>query len=88
MLLLTLAFFLSGVLAAGKGKWGSTINFPIVPVAGAVNPGTGQLVVWSAYSARTFGTNVQNVTQTAVWNPADGSVQQFAVDCKSNTNPS
>ncbi|KAM6513160.1 hypothetical protein FALCPG4_015625 [Fusarium falciforme] len=32
----------------GLGRWGPTLDFPVVPVAGAVEPTSGQVVVWSA----------------------------------------
>lgn len=69
----------SSTLAAGPGKWSRTIQFPLVPVAGAVEPASGQLIVWSAYRDDTFAVNAANLTQTAVYNPADGSVKEFEV---------
>jgi galactose oxidase len=66
-------------LAANLGQWSRTITFPLVPVAGAVEPASGQLIVWSAYKNDTFAINVQNVTQTAVYNPSDGSIKEFPV---------
>jgi galactose oxidase len=67
-------------LAAGYGQWGQTINFPLVPVAGVVEPASGQLIVWSAYATNTYQAGKSGVTQTAVYNPADGSVKLFPVD--------
>lgn len=66
------------VAAANLGQWGPTLQFPIVPVAGFVEPYSGQLVVWSAYQDYAFSVG-QTVTQTAVYNPATGSVQEFPV---------
>ena len=74
-----LSQLLSTAYAANLGKWGGTIKFDLVPVAGAVEPASGQLIVWSAYKNNTFAINVENVTQTAVYNPADGSVKHFPV---------
>lgn len=66
-------------LAANLGQWGPTIQFPLVPVAGMIEPASGQLIVWSAYKVDTFQGGSGNYTQTAVYNPADGSVKEFQV---------
>lgn len=64
-------------LAANLGRWGPTIGFPLVPVAGVIEPSSGQLLVWSAYKNDRFLINAENVTQTAIYNPDDGSVKQL-----------
>lgn len=38
----------------GLGKWGPTIDFPIVPVAAAINPTNGRILTWSSYAPDTF----------------------------------
>lgn len=76
LLTLTVA---SVAFAAGSGQWSRTIQFPLVPVAGAVEPASGQLIVWSAYRTDNFAIGASNVTQTAVYNPRDGSVKLFPV---------
>lgn len=64
----------------GKGSWTAPIQFPIVPVAAAMNPGTNGLVAWSAYAADTFQGNPGGpVTQTAVMDIPSGNVQQYPV---------
>ena len=65
--------------AANLGQWGPTINFPLVPVAAALLHDTGELLVWSSYSTDTFSINTSNMTQTATYNPADGSVSERTV---------
>lgn len=71
---------LSGTaVAANLGKWGPTIQFPLVPVAAAVIPSTAELLVWSAYRNDSFQTGAQNVTQTAVWTPTNNVVKYFEV---------
>ncbi|WKT39909.1 Coagulation factor 5/8 C-terminal domain [Fusarium oxysporum f. sp. vasinfectum] len=35
---------------ASQGAWGPTINFPIIPVAGTVDPNTGRVLVWSSWA--------------------------------------
>ena len=66
-------------LAQNIGQWGDPITFPLVPVGAAMIPGTGKLLTWSAYAVDTFGAGVSNITQTAIYNPADGSVQEIPV---------
>lgn len=67
------------VLGQNIGQWSSPIQFPIVPVAAAVNPSTGELMTWSAYATDRFSINVQNITQTAIWNPNTNAVRQATV---------
>lgn len=57
----------------GKGKWGPTINFPLVPVAASVQPNTGKVVVWSAWSPSEFSQNLGQ-TVTALYDPATKKV--------------
>lgn len=49
------------------GLWGPTIDMPLVPAAAAVEPDTGNVLAWSAYSYNTFGQNAGQ-TQTSTWN--------------------
>ena len=54
----------------GIGKWGPTIDFPIVPVAVAVEPKTGKVLAWSSYSPNTFvGNQNGGYTFTSTWDP-------------------
>jgi galactose oxidase len=80
---LTIACILENAVAANLGSWGPTVQFPIVPVAVAIVPETGKLLTWSAYSAKTFEVGKSGITQTAIYDPATGTVTQVTV---SNTN--
>ncbi|KAI9805930.1 MAG: hypothetical protein M1825_000544 [Sarcosagium campestre] len=67
----------------GLGKWGPTINFPIVPVAAALEHDTGKVLTWSSYAADTFSGGPGGVTLTSTYDPASGIVSQRTV---TNTN--
>ncbi|KAJ6436414.1 galactose oxidase [Purpureocillium lavendulum] len=60
----------------GAGKWGLTVDFPIVPVAGAVDPLTGKVVVWSAYETDQFEGSPGGWTLTSTWDPTTGEVAE------------
>lgn len=60
--------------AANLGQWGPTIQFPLVPVAASVNPVSGKLLVWAAFSDDTFAIAKSGMTQTAEYDPATGTV--------------
>ncbi|UNI23759.1 Galactose oxidase [Purpureocillium takamizusanense] len=60
----------------GVGKWGLTIDFPIVPVAAIVDPLTGKVVVWSAYENDKFEGSPGGWTLTSTWDPKTGEVTQ------------
>ncbi|GKU07082.1 sialidase-1 [Fusarium langsethiae] len=55
----------------GVGKWGPTLDFPVIPVAGAVEPVSGKVVIWSAYRYDAFqGTTPRGgFTLTSIWDP-------------------
>lgn len=53
------------------GFWGPVISTPIVPVAGANLP-DGRILMWSAFSATTIGTDF-GYTETAIFDPSSGS---------------
>ncbi|KAK9246515.1 hypothetical protein V1506DRAFT_520806 [Lipomyces tetrasporus] len=63
---------------ARQGLWGLTINFPLVPVAASLQPNSGRVVVWSAYSARTFGGD-NGRTVTALYDPTAQRVTERVV---------
>lgn len=69
--------------AKGIGQWGPTIDFPVVPVAGAVEPTSGKVLVWSAYAYDQFGNSPGGYTLSAEWDPKTGVVSQRTV---SNTD--
>jgi galactose oxidase len=58
------------------GVWGAPIGFPLVPASAAQLP-DGRLLTWSAYQTHNFGGSGR--TQTAIFNPADGTVSQRTV---------
>ncbi|KAJ5099807.1 hypothetical protein N7532_006808 [Penicillium argentinense] len=64
------------------GSWGPTIDLPLVPVAGAVDPQSGEVVVWSVFPSRKFVEGKGVKTQTATWNPRENAVTRSAT----NTN--
>ncbi|KAJ8098037.1 carbohydrate-binding module 32 [Lipomyces tetrasporus] len=63
---------------ARQGLWGLTINFPLVPVAASLQPNSGRVIVWSAYSARTFGGD-NGRTVTALYDPTAQMVTERVV---------
>jgi len=65
--------------SATLGKWGETIDFPIVPVAAVVLHDTGKVLTWSAYKANDFTGTSSGVTVTATYDPANGIVSQRTV---------
>ncbi|OAA34498.1 Galactose oxidase, beta-propeller [Metarhizium rileyi] len=62
------------------GKWGPTINFPTVPVAATVDPGSGRVIVWSSYTYDNYLGSSQDRVFTSVWDPATGVVTPKLVD--------
>ena len=65
--------------ANGLGKWGPTINFPIVPVQAAIEPNTGRVLTWSSYSASMFTGGNGGQTVTATYDPSTLTVSQRLV---------
>ncbi|KAF4332042.1 galactose oxidase [Fusarium beomiforme] len=55
----------------GLGRWGLTLDFPVIPVAGAVEPLSGNVVVWSAYRYDAFQGTIPRggFTLTSIWDP-------------------
>lgn len=60
------------------GQWGETIAFPLVPVAAALIPATGEVLVWSAWNADQYADG-DGRTVTAIFSPATGLVTQSVV---------
>ncbi|EXL65576.1 hypothetical protein IWW34DRAFT_810563 [Fusarium oxysporum f. sp. albedinis] len=60
----------------GLGTWSATLDFPVIPVAGIVEPLSGEVVVWSAYRYDAFqGTTPRGgFTLTSIWDPATGII--------------
>src|SRR5688500_9326673 len=50
------------------GRWGPSIPLPLVPVAMAVLPASGKVLVWSADNARIFSDSTSH-TLTALFDP-------------------
>ncbi|KAL8982736.1 MAG: hypothetical protein Q9177_005181 [Variospora cf. flavescens] len=61
-----------------QGRWGETIDFPLVPVAVALVPATSEVLVWSAWNADNYGDG-NGRTVTAIYNPSTGTVTQSVV---------
>lgn len=64
--------------ARGKGLWGPTINFPIVPVSASIEPNSGKIVGWSSYSPLTFGGD-GGKTVTAEFTPSTQTITQAVI---------
>ncbi|QUC20982.1 uncharacterized protein UV8b_05223 [Ustilaginoidea virens] len=65
---------------SGKGKWGPTIDFPTVPVAGTVDPFTGQVLIWASYSYDNLMGSTGDRVFTSIWDPATNIVTPKVVD--------
>ena len=65
-----------------QGRWSSVIDFPLVPVAAALIPRTGQVLTWSAQAPDAYG-QPGGKTFTATYDPSTGQVSQAVI---SNTN--
>ena len=61
------------------GLWGQMIDFPVVPVAAALIPSTGNVLAWSSYSGDDFNNSPGGETDTALYNIATGVVTQNEV---------
>ncbi|KAF5022668.1 hypothetical protein F66182_5286 [Fusarium sp. NRRL 66182] len=62
------------------GAWGPTVNFPIIPVAGTVDPITGKVIVWSSWARDTMDGGPGGLTLTSTWDPATGLVTERQVE--------
>ncbi|KAI9889961.1 MAG: hypothetical protein M1814_004579 [Vezdaea aestivalis] len=58
----------------GRGRWGPTINFDLVPVAASVQYNTGKVVAWSSFARDTFSGGNGQMTITSTWDPSTGVV--------------
>ena len=63
----------------GKGSWGPTIDFPLVPVSMANDYETGNLLAWSSYNPSTFGGSSGTQTITATYFPGSQTVAQALI---------
>lgn len=64
---------------AGVGKWGPTIDTPLVPVSAAVEHDTGNVLLWSSYRDDRFTGGNGGLTVTATYFPATGTVTQRTI---------
>lgn len=64
----------------GGGKWGPTINFPTVPVAGMVDPLNGKITIWSAYAYNNYLGSSWDRVFTSIWDPVNNDVEPKIVD--------
>ncbi|KAF9893475.1 hypothetical protein FE257_010787 [Aspergillus nanangensis] len=62
-----------------KGAWGTTVDLPLVPVSGAVDPKSGELVLWASWQYNLYAQYKGGKTQTAIWNPYKRTVTQREV---------
>ena len=68
----------SSALPSELGKWGPTINFPIVPVAAALKP-DGSVLTWASYAFDTFTGGSVSETVTSIYYPTTGVVTQRVI---------
>lgn len=65
------------------GTWGPTVDFPIVPVAGAHaaanNNDHGNVILWSAWADNQFFASPGGATFTTTWDPAKNDIIQANV---------
>ena len=64
---------------AGLGRWGPTLDFPIVPAAAYVEPTSGKVVVFSSYRNDAFGGSPGGITLTSSWDPASNVIAERTV---------
>ncbi|KAM0546623.1 hypothetical protein ACHAPJ_010761 [Fusarium lateritium] len=69
--------------APGIGQWGPTLDFPLVPVAAAVEPTSGKVLVFSSWAYDLFTESPGGYTLTSIWDPATSQITQRNI---SNTN--
>ena len=58
------------------GKWGATIDFPLVPAASAMLFDSGNVLVWSSFAPSTFSGGNGGITLTATFDPTTAIVSQ------------
>ena len=60
----------------GSGRWGPTLDFPIIPVAAVVEPTSGKVIVWSSYKYDNYVNSPKGYTLTAEWDPSTGAISE------------
>ena len=59
----------------GLGKWGPTVDFPLVPVGVFIDPLGGKVISFSSYAHDSFGQGVtDHTTFTATWDPTKETI--------------
>ena len=59
----------------GLGKWGPTVDFPLVPVGVFIDPISGKVISFSSYAHDSFGQGVtDHTTFTATWDPTTENI--------------
>ncbi|MCJ1462058.1 hypothetical protein MMC07_000658 [Pseudocyphellaria aurata] len=64
---------------AGVGKWGPTVDIPLVPVSVAMTHDSGKLVFWSSYRDDRFTDGNGGLTVTATFDPGSHIVSQRTI---------
>ncbi|KAE8357035.1 hypothetical protein BDV28DRAFT_126109 [Aspergillus coremiiformis] len=61
-----------------RGVWGPTVDFPVVPVAGAQEP-SGNIILWSSWASDQFHSTPGGQTAMSRWNPLTHTVSKRVV---------
>ncbi|TVY51290.1 Galactose oxidase [Lachnellula cervina] len=61
-----------------RGAWGPTIDFPVIPVAGAQEV-SGRVVVWSSWASDQFHSTPGGQTVTSQWDPITNEISERVV---------
>ncbi|KAF5858293.1 hypothetical protein ETB97_004612 [Aspergillus alliaceus] len=61
-----------------RGIWGPTIDFPIVPVAGATEA-SGMIILWSSWAPDLYFSSPGGQTATSQWHPFQHTVSQRTI---------
>ena len=66
--------------SSGLGKWGPTVDFPLVPVGVFIDPIGGKVISFSSYAHDRFGQGVtDHSTLTATWDPTTQKISHRQV---------
>ncbi|KAK5657379.1 hypothetical protein OQA88_2949 [Cercophora sp. LCS_1] len=61
------------------GRWGETVDFPLVPVTAWLNPKSGRLVTVASYTFDNYQADIHRNTLMAEWDPASGNVTEQVI---------
>ncbi|PVH90017.1 carbohydrate-binding module family 32 [Cadophora sp. DSE1049] len=61
-----------------RGVWGPTLDFPVVPVAGA-QEASGQIIIWSSWASDQFHSTPGGQTAMSQWDPITKEVSKRIV---------